>query len=590
MTFASPIFFWSFLALAPLIAIYLLKVRPRRKPTTAFFLWEKIFQEKRASSLMHRLRDLLSLLMMALAFCAVCLALAQPRWTNDNRKDLLLIIDNSASMSAQEGLSTRLEQAKSRAAQIAQGLDGTQRAAVATVARDLRYVSHLTDNPRELVAAIEAIQPSDEALQPQSLPLVDENRQFTGDYRLLLLSDGCFDRDAAPTGFELIKIGQPQKNIGLVAADLQYVPGGQLQMSCYFQVASSFTEGVDVDLLLSRENGDTTQLVKVIPLSIEPGINEPVVLAIENAEPGRWIAKLDIEDPLSDDNTAYLCARRPPPIPISVESDDQFFFQQCVLAFSGDAGLLSLVEESPKLVLAKAQSSDAEQTIVFQPAGNSTWWSELSDEIDDVVPRVLIEDHPLIRHFDPASIVYLGARRLQAPPGAQILVASDDDVPLIYVANQSGKQAVVVNIDPIAAELYFSAWFPVLVHSAALHLAGREDPLLATYTAGTLVQIPEAEEATTSQLNGPHDTKTEVVGTTFDGLDQLGFYQIKREGSEWDIGCSLLARQETLLDNEQVPDTSEPISRGSSPAQWLTILALVVVTAESVLYHRRKVG
>ena len=54
--------------------------------------------------------------------------------------------------------------------------------------------------------------------------------------------------------------------------------------------------------------------------------------------------------------------------------------------------------------------------------------------------------------------------------------------------------------------------------------------------------------------------------------------------------CSLLSQSETLLENEQVEDTSKPISRGHAPAYWLTVLAIVVLTIESLLYHRRKVG
>ena len=82
MTFLSPTMLWSLAVLVPLAAIYFLKVRPRRKPTTAYFLWERIFQEKRASSLFHRLRDVWSLVLMALAAAAVCFALARPEWAD----------------------------------------------------------------------------------------------------------------------------------------------------------------------------------------------------------------------------------------------------------------------------------------------------------------------------------------------------------------------------------------------------------------------------------------------------------------------------------------------------------------------------
>ncbi len=95
MSFLSPAMLWSLMVLVPLAAIYFLKVRPRRRPTTAYFLWEKIFQERRTSRLLHRLRDVWSLVLMLLAATAVCLAMARPEWI-DERQDLLILVDHSA--------------------------------------------------------------------------------------------------------------------------------------------------------------------------------------------------------------------------------------------------------------------------------------------------------------------------------------------------------------------------------------------------------------------------------------------------------------------------------------------------------------
>ena len=67
MTFGFPAFFWASLALIPLAAVYFIRTRPRRQSVNAYFLWEKIFQQKAASSLFQRLRNLLSLLLLAIA-------------------------------------------------------------------------------------------------------------------------------------------------------------------------------------------------------------------------------------------------------------------------------------------------------------------------------------------------------------------------------------------------------------------------------------------------------------------------------------------------------------------------------------------
>ena len=61
MRFLAPGMLWFAALLAPLVAAYLLKVRPTRRATTTLFLWDELLQQRRATTLFNRLRDLLSL-------------------------------------------------------------------------------------------------------------------------------------------------------------------------------------------------------------------------------------------------------------------------------------------------------------------------------------------------------------------------------------------------------------------------------------------------------------------------------------------------------------------------------------------------
>ena len=624
MTFLSPTMLWSLAILAPLAAIYFLKVRPRKKPTTAYFLWERIFQEKRASSLFHRLRDAWSLVLMALAAAAICFALARPEWA-DKRKDLLIIVDNSASMAAHEGRSTRLDLAKQVASDIVQGLNGNQRAAVATVATRLDYRSHLTDNPRELLEAIAAIKPSTEALNIGAVPtsnwesgaatatsMADKTAatdakdskpppavesSLTNDHRVLMLSDGSFDAAKLPKRVELLKVGSAAENVGLIAADMEFLAGDTSRIGLYYQTASTFREPKKVDLnLYSLDDNDHEQLQKVIPLTISPGKNRPETFELIGAPTGRWLARLDVADALDEDNTAYLALAKPKPIRVAVESTDRFFLENSVQAFSHGESLLSLVKDNPDVVLAKGAAPKADFAIIFQPSGESVWWSKLGDEVTAGAARVLVEDHPALRHLDAASIPFVSARQITPAAGAQVLVADDSGLPLIYKARHGNQTALVVNLDPVAAEFYFSAWFPVLVHSAVTHLAGHENMLAATHRSGEPVLIPGGRDDVTTKITAPRQgdqpptESISVTGDIFRGTDQIGFYALENPTGTYSVGESLLSSDETLLNNEASVSNNEPISRGRSPAGWLTVLAIVALTAESVLYHRRKVG
>lgn len=591
MTLLYPTMLWSLAVLAPLAAIYFLKVRPRRKPTTAYFLWEKILKEHRSSALFQRMRDVWSLLLMALAAAAICFALAQPEWA-DQRQDLLIVVDNSASMSAGGGRQTRLEEAKQLAVQIIEGLNGSQRAAVASVAHELAYRSHLTDNPRELLDAAATIEPTAETLSPAALAELDAaGSQWQRKRRVLLISDGAFDAKQLAAGVELFKIGAPAENFGIVAADVAYLPGSENRLGVYFRTASSAANDRACDLTLSRiDNQGAETLFKVIPLTIKPGLNAPERFTLDEAPAGRWIARLDVEDALAEDDQTYLVARRPPPIQATVESDDRFFLENSVLAFSGGDDLLQLATKSGEVVIAKSATPEAELAVIFQPAGESPWWSGLGEEVEVVAPRVLMPEHPVLAHIDAAALPYVGARQLKPAAGAQILVADDAGLPLVYVARGEGKSAVVVNLDPVAAEFYFSAWFPVLVHSAVTHLAGRETPLAASYRPGDSAPATGGRDGVESTLVGPAQQSRKISGNQFDLPRLTGFYELRNTSGAWPMSVSLLSADETLLDAALAKDNRRPISQGQSPARWLTVLAIVVLTSESLLYHRRKVG
>ncbi len=586
MSLLSPIFAYAFLALIPLGAVYFLKVRPRRRETSAYFLWEKVFTGKKSSALFQRLRDVWSLLLMALAFAAVAFALCGPEFSRDDRKDLLLVIDQSASMQAQG----RLAAAKDQASGIIRALNGSQRAAVAVMAADLQFLSHLTDDPRELLDAIEKIQPTDLPLRLDSLKAfrAGQSGDWARQHRLIFLSDGN-TTEPLPEGVELAKVGAPAENAGIIAADLQYAPGSTDQMLFYFQTASSFKGPVKADLILQAIGG---AVGKFIPLDLVPGVNPPQTFTVENAAPGRWEARLEIKDALAADNVVSLVAARPKPVRVAVRTEDRYFMENSVLAFARGGGVLELVTESPQIVLTRSTTPDAPLALIFQPEGESPWWKSPGVPLDPaaVVPKVLQPEHPVLRFIDAASLNFAGARQLQAPEGALVLVSTEDGVPLIHLASSGGKSALVINMDPAAADFYLSAWFPALVFSAATHLAAREEELAAVYPAGARIPVPGVHDGQPSTITTPAGAVEKIQSPHFGPLATTGFYALENTSGKWNAAAALLNTDESLLDNAKVPNTALSLAQGIPPAVLFTLLAILVLVAESLLYHRRKVG
>ncbi|MEM9411060.1 MAG: BatA and WFA domain-containing protein [Planctomycetota bacterium] len=564
MNFANPQFFWAFLCLVPLIAIYFLKVRPVVKPVTAYFLWEQILQEKSSNSLFQRLRDLFSLLLMLIVFASIALAMTRPSFNQDQPKDLVLLIDNSASMSATNGLGSRLDSAKNAASRIVESLNGTQRCSVASISNQISYRSNLSDNPRELLQAIELIEPTVLPFDPEVLHALDKNTmnpidvntyQTVGDkelsntnslglavndkakrfdsYRVILLSDGLAG-EKIPDQVELLKLGDHvTANLGFVSCDIQRHPGDS-GASVFFQFASSFEKPQEIELTLSV--GQQDNLVKLFPLTVMPGVNEPIVLEIDEAENGRWFFNFELDDALQEDNQAFAILPELKPVRVGVTARERFFFENSVLAFSNRGGLLQLAEKDCHLLIGQGKeltinTSNSDQSLrpnlmLFNPGGQSNWWFDLGEEIEVAIARVRDADHPVFRHFDPTTIPFVGARRLSAPPGAEIWIEAEDGTPLIYKATRSGVSAVIVNLDPLDSNFYFSAWFPIMVYSTAQHLSGRTHQIRSCYATTQKAPIAGGNELNPTQVISPSGMKS-VVSTEYTfPLTQAGFYQL----------------------------------------------------------------
>ena len=607
MSFANPAFLWALLSLIPLAAIYLLKVRPVRKPTTAWFLWEDILKQKKATSLFERLRDLFSLLLMAAAFAAIVLAMARPSFSTDKQRDLILLIDNSASMSAADNGTTRLQQAKTTAKEIVQGLGGSQRCSIGSVSDSLQFLANLSDNPRELLLGIEKIEPSSLAGNPRLLAQLlnnktdavkEETNESSDDSnpRIILISDGCFDAPI-PDGIELLKVDGGSGNIGIVACDMRYLPGGTNRLGVFFQVASSFSKTVEAEMTLGFESPD--DLTKFVPLTVKPGLNPPEIFELEEAPAGKWYVQLDVaprdELALDDSVCLYLPPRRP--IPIAIDAEDRYFYENCVQAFSQQDGLLELQAEpddQTQLLIGAGQFTTPENyagdLLIFGPQGESPFWTDVGDEIQVLDPQAIDAEHPAIRHIDATVLNYVGARDLSLPAGAEVLVQAESGTPLIWRATSSGNSALVFNFDPLASDFYFSAWFPVVVYSSATHLAGRTSQRPATWRTGEFLTLEGASTGESSTLKLPDGTTTKVSGESYGPLQQTGFYEIENAKGQWFAACNLLSPSESMTENGKVESTAEPINRGSSLSAWLTLLAMAALAIEAVLYHRRKVG
>lgn len=133
MSLLSPLALLGAAIVGPLIvAMYLLKLRREDRPVSSTFLWRKMVRDVEANAPWQRLRRNLLLLLQLLLMLLLVFALARPFFMTAgiSGRNLIIIIDHSASMGAVDEPPSRIDAAKEQAIRLIDQLPDGGRATI----------------------------------------------------------------------------------------------------------------------------------------------------------------------------------------------------------------------------------------------------------------------------------------------------------------------------------------------------------------------------------------------------------------------------------------------------------------------------
>src|SRR5215212_2399837 len=133
MAFLTPFALLSAAVIGPIIvAMYLLKLPREDRRVSSTFLWQRMVRDVEANAPWQKLRRNLLLLLQLLLLLLLALALARPFFPTAGTagRNLIVIVDRSASMGATDVQPTRLDAAKQQAIALIDQLPDDGRATV----------------------------------------------------------------------------------------------------------------------------------------------------------------------------------------------------------------------------------------------------------------------------------------------------------------------------------------------------------------------------------------------------------------------------------------------------------------------------
>jgi Ca-activated chloride channel homolog len=243
MPFVTPLALAGLLFVPLVVAFYLLKLRRDEAVVPSTLLWQRLVADVEANAPWQKLRRSLLLLLQLLLVILLALLAARPFVERPAglARDLVLVVDTSASMQATDVLPTRLDEAKRLAADALRDLPAGGKVSVIAAGRTARVVANGTDDLARVRAAIAAIEPTSAAGDlGDALRLASALAARSGDAEILVATDGSL---ATPPTAELdapvrvLPVGRDPGNQAIVALAVRASPSG-LTHSVFVSVAN----------------------------------------------------------------------------------------------------------------------------------------------------------------------------------------------------------------------------------------------------------------------------------------------------------------------------------------------------------------
>ena len=623
MNFLSPTAFLLFGLAAPIVALYILKLRRRREPVSTLLFWEQIFREKQTTSLFQKLKHLLSLLLQLLFLALLVLALARPQFAfmTKSARQMILIVDHSASMNALDGTFSRLESAKQRALQMVDNLRFIDEMMVISCHTQPVIHSPFTNHQKSLRNAIESITPTDVKtdLQP-ALAVAHSVAQTKPNPEIIVLSDFHQIPDSLLTQQESSQLQPSETKVRLLSVNLG--EEGNVGIT-QFRVRKSLVNAFDYQTLLTVINASVEEksfnvelylndaLLDVRPYTLAPGESKSELFTNFTMEGGRLKAVLDVEDALSTDNVAYAALPKREQIPVLLVTPDNPFLENALAVdekldltivapdqYDPNAGRYDVTifdRYNPPIL------GDGNYMFISPPKEGAVW--QIGQSLETPIITEWERDHPILRHVHLENVQIAEAYQVQVPATANVLVRSFED-PLLIVEEGQDRRIVFIAIDTLKSDLPLRIAFPLIVANTIQWFQGESEIEEYHLQTGEVLkkQIGEAAAIESVMIVGPTGESWEIPVEKgelfFDETSVVGFYELKVGEDEevWAVNLTDAAESQIhaaegvadLLEDEEVV-LGGAVLLNYPPWIYLVLLAILLSAVEWFLYQRRRI-
>lgn len=619
MSFAAPIAL-AFLGLfIPVILLYLLKQRRRQVEVPTLLFWDKILKDEQTVTSLNKLKKWLSLFLQLLFILLLTLALARPLLSDKltGARRIVVLLDNSASMSVKEGEKLRFDLAKEKALDVIRGLSIGDTLMLVAVAAEPDIVQPFTDSKRTLMNRIEELDLTHGITDYQAaLSLIGNLPTDDRETLVYLITDGAFEPvkfdPPEKTQFAFLQIGKAKDNVGITAFQVRPLPASPRDFQIHIEMVNETADEQRIPVELNINSN----LIDAYEFTIPAGEKITRTLKQFSDAGGSINVFADFDDAFPLDNRAYAVLPRPEPIKVQLITEGNLFLESALL--TDDQVDLEVVhpEVYPSTNTAEVKIYSG-WAPTATPGGNcifvSAWPKDLGlRSTTNVIEKPFFTDwdreHPINRHVALKNVSIEKAAALQAPKGFKTLASSFDN-PLMLLRDDPDRKIMIVGFDTLSSDLPLRVAFPIILGNAVRHLAGVEigeqwlNPDVGEIlTRGEVRYYARFRQGSTNEIASVLNPEDKLLETTDEEslvpVDRAGIYRgDKGDGQAMPLfAANLTDRTESriapaeklpIVSEQPLPEITDGFRLGFEPTYFLVLIALLLSLSEWFLFHRR---
>jgi len=597
------------------VVLYILKLRRRPVAVPFASLWERVLKDREASTFFSQLKRWLSLLLQLAMLAALVLALGDPRPEASAlaARNLVVLLDSSASMAATDVDKNRLELAKKKLLELISGLKSEDRMLIAKLDANVRALSPLTSETGVLRQAVERVRWTDTALDlQQGLSFAQDVLRGLPNAEVIVISDGAFVAPASlrdPLGAKLsfVGVGKESDNLAITELSARRYPLDKSRYEVLLALENTGKKAALVELSLFGDG----QVIDVSQLRVEPGERVPrffTDLAGASQQLEARIRVLEGKDYLPNDNRAFARMPERRRAKILVVTPGNTYLEAALLLDE----YLDVTQVEPSAyppsgsfdvtildgVAPPAAPNTGARLFLNPPASGSPL--KRGPRLENFGFDTWDRKSPVLRFMDLLDVQVASGYALKPEPGDHVLGQSELG-PILVSGTRAGQSFLSLGFDPRDSDLVLRVAWPLLILNAINTFVEQDAEYQSAYRTGDIWRLRVPAGLETADLKRPDGSRVSIPVREARAEhfgEYAGFYQLSWAGAQvpFSFAANLQDSAESQIGPQSelvVAGAKAQIVSGFEPGLrqrywgYLLIAVAFVSTLEWFTYHRR---